>query len=335
MSTSPIMSALSLAAATTMALMPVSPLRADTPLNVVSYVKDGGSGGSRCESIANACSDIALAVHLTQQGGQIVIVGTAIAIHEATFILKSVSITNDGGGTAITTPDAPFSDVKTIRITAGPGDVVSLRGLIIDGGNFQTSGIDIEQASAVHIQKCVVRNYQAIGAWSISDTRSTGGKLFISDTLIDNNGSNAASGGILLQPTGTGSLDVVLDRVHLENNVVGLWADGRQSTGNGVHAVIRDSVVSGNDGDGIFAGSAAGKAPAFVAVQHTSAVGNAGVGIHADGPHATIVLDENFLTRNGSGISAGNSGQLISFGNNRNFNNLGAEGEATSLFAPK
>ena len=51
-----------------------------------------------------------------------------------------------------------------------------------------------------------------------------------------------------------------------------------------------------------------------------------------NGPRATIVLGDDTVTRNGAGISAVNCGQLISFGNNKNFNNIGAEGAPTGSF---
>src|SRR5262249_53710889 len=137
----------------------------------------------------------------------------------------------------------------------------------------------------------------------------------------------------LIAAVGTGGANVVLDRVHLENNVFGLKVDSTFGTGNGAHIVIRDSVVSGNAGDGILAVSAPGKAPAFVVAEHSSVLNNAGVGIHADGPRATIILNDDTISRNGTGISAVNSGQIISFGNNKNFNNIGPEGAPTGLFS--
>ena len=133
-----------------------------------------------------------------------------------------------------------------------------------------------------------------------------------------------------------GNAHLVLDRAHLENNVIALSVNASNGTpsGIGVHVIIRDSVVSGNAVDGILALTTAGKAPAFIVVDRTSVVDNAGTGIHADGPRATMVLNDNVISRNGTGISALNGGQLISFGNNKNFNNIGPEGAPTGFFSP-
>src|SRR5262249_41707257 len=150
-------------------------------------------------------------------------------------ISKSVHITNDGAGEASILPSG-----AGIHITAGLGDVISLRGLVIDGqGAAGTFGAYIETASAIHIQNCVIRNFEATGAFGISVVAGSNMKLFVSDTIIFNNGSTATSGGINITQFGTRlSIDVVLDRVHLENNVVGLLVTSL-FTDSTTHVIIR------------------------------------------------------------------------------------------------
>src|SRR5262249_30458322 len=225
-----------------------------------------------------------------------------------------------------------FGTGRGLEVNAGVGDIVSLRGLVIDGQGGGAFGIEINLASAVHVQNCVIRNFLGNG-FGIATFTTGNTQLFVSDTIIFNNGSMATTGGILVQPAGSGSANVVLDRVHLENNVLGLLVDGSHGTGNGAHVIIRDSVVSGNAGDGIRAVSTPGTAPAFLVVEHSSVVNNVGVGISANGPRATMLLNDNTITRNGTGISAINSGQLISYGNNKNNNNIGAEGAPTGFYS--
>src|SRR5262249_19583397 len=155
-------------------------------------------------------------------------------------------------------------------------------------------GVFAGQASAVHIQNCVIRNFtgSAVGPqFGIVYEPTNAGQLFVSDTVIFNNGSTAGTGGIVvLFPPAFGRATVVLDRLHLENNAVGLLVDGPRVAGNGAHVVIRDSVVSGNALDGIRAFSLSGNAPAFLVVERTAAVSNGGTGIVADGPRATMLL---------------------------------------------
>jgi len=51
------------------------------------------------------------------------------------------------------------------------------------------------------------------------------------------------------------------------------------------------------------------------------------------GPHAVVLVSGSTITRNGVGIDVIAGGQLISYGNNRNNNNIGAEGTATAFFS--
>src|SRR5262249_9868872 len=208
----------------------------------------------------------------------------------------------------------PGRGAIAVFITAGNGDVVSLRGLVIDGQGVGSVGIEVLGASAAHIQRCVIRNFESVGSgFGILFEPGNGGvSLFVSDTIIFNNGSNATTPGIRIAPGGAGG-NIGLDRGHLGNNVIGLGGYGIFSVNAGPHVVLRDSVVSGNAADGILATSDAGHV-AFVAVERTSAVNNGGAGIHADGIGAVMLLTDDTVARNATGIGAVNGGQIISYG---------------------
>jgi hypothetical protein len=295
-------------------------------LNAKSYVSSFGNDANSCADVSNTCATFSSALAKTAAGGEISVVNTGN--YGPLGIDKSVNITNDGAGEASI---LALNGVNGILFNAGAGDVLSLRGLVIDGQGTGSTGISIGQASAVHIQNCVIRNFRGFGIVFYSNGNT---QLFVSDTIIFNNGSTARTGGIYILLFHAASANAVLDRVHLENNVRGLWVDGTDSTGNGAHVVIRDSVVAGNAADGILATSAPGQAPAFIVVEHTAAVNNAGTGIRADGPRATMLLNDNTIARNGVGIGAVNGGQLISYGNNKVNNNLGADGAPTGNYSP-
>src|SRR5262249_14358028 len=128
-----------------------------------------------------------------------------------------------------------------ISINATAGDIVGLRGLVIDGDGNGDEGINFQQASALHIQNCVIRNFESGLGWGIYFAPFGNARLLVSDSIVYNTGGPASSGGILVQPMGaSGSATVVLDRVHLENDVVGLLVDGSASTGTGAHVIVRD-----------------------------------------------------------------------------------------------
>jgi hypothetical protein len=318
--------ALSLAALAMLALQQATPARA---MNFKSWVSNTGSDANSC-ILAQPCATFGHAIAATFAGGEVGVLTPGD--YGSMIINKSINITNDGSGEA----GMQVILQPAISISAGASDVVSLRGLVIDGlgaANSGQTGIEISSASAVHIQNCVIRNFEVNGTgFGITLITGSSTQLFVSDTIIFNNGSVANTGGILINPGG--SAKVVLDRVHLENNVFGIMASGSASTGSGIHLVVRDSVISGNAANGIHAVTKAGHAPAFVFVERSSLVNNAGTGILVDGPGALVLVSDSTITRNGSGVSTVNGGHLFSYANNRNNNNLGAEGTATGTLAP-
>ena len=308
--------------------LPQTPAEAFT-FNTKSYVSNKGNDANDCASVATACATFQRAVNVTVSGGEVSVVDTG-DYGEVIINNKSLFITNDGAGEA--SIRANSVSVIGISIDGGNGDIVGLRGLVIDGGGPAGAMIGIlARIGALHIQNCVIRNFEApgtsVGLWNVS----VNGQMFVSDTLIYNNGNNSKSAGLAIEPQNKGVVYVALDRLRIENNVIGLWVNGSISTG-GARVVLRDSVVSGNVSDGIRASTIPSQAPAFIVVERTSVVNNVR-GIVADGPRATMLLSDNTITLNGEGLSAINSGQLISFGNNRNANNLGPEGAPTSLFS--
>jgi len=305
-----------------------APIRADAQTKV--WVAATGGNGNPC-TLAQPCATLQHAHDVVAAGGEIGVFNPGD--YGSVTIAKTVDITNDGSGVAgIVVGAGGFG----ITVGAGSGDVVGLRGLTIDGQGIASQGVHITQASAVHIQNCVVRNFEQAGSGYGIVLQPSGmirTQLFVSDTIVYNNGSTAGTGGIYIGPNGTASANVVLHRVHLENNVIGLWVDGFNSTGDGSHVILRDSVASGNASDGIQARSLPGGSPAFVVVEKSSSVDNAGNGILANGPRATILIDDNTISRNGAGISAVNGGQILSYGNNQNNNNVGPEGTPTGTLS--
>jgi len=315
-------SALSLAAlAAVLALLHPAHAQAATKIWVAWYGTDSaacGAPGSPCATFNQAFNNVAA-------GGEIAVLTPGD--YGGLDINKSLTVSNDGVGEAGTI--AGFFPCFVI-INAGRGDTVTFRGLVLDGASANNCAIQSNSLHALHVQNCVMRNF-AIDDYALQFIVSGGtSNLFLSDTVISNNGSTADSGGVLLQNQG-GSINAVLDHVRLENNVIGL-KDTSFSPGK-VRATVRDSTVVGNAGDGILVTNCCSGLGAFFLVEHSTMVNNAGIGLHADGVHAIILLNDDTMTQNGTGISATNGGQLISYGNNKNNNNVGAEGAPTGFYS--
>jgi Right handed beta helix region len=275
------------------------------PLPSKVWVANWGVDSSSCGSVTSPCATLQPAHDNVAPGGEIRVLTPGDFGGKRSprlSITKSVSIIHDGSGEA-----GIFGalDGPAIYIAAGANDVVSLRGLVIDGQGLASEGIQVRRATAVHIQNCVIRNFGGLGGGvGISLMPAVNSRLFVSDSIIFNNGSSLTAGAITVRPSGSSaSANVVLDRVVLEKNIVGLKVDGTSSNGKGVHAIIRDSVVSSNAADGILAISSSGKGPATIILERTASVNNGRNGILADGPRTTALLRDSVITGNDAAMS--------------------------------
>ena len=315
--------ALAVLAAALVPLVSAGPAGA-SPVRV--WVSNVGVDNASCGAVTAPCKGFQQAVSNVAAGGEVSVLTPGD--FGQVSIGKAVSISNDGSGEA----GISLSGGSLIGIAAGAGDVVSLRGLLLDGQASAALGVVFTTGSALHVQNCVIRNMEGAGGlhgnWGLVFFPSGSSKLFVEDSLIYNNGSVAASGGVFISANNGGGADAVLDRLRLENNVIGLQVDNFGGAGGaGTHVVLRDSVLSGNASHGI-RGTATSGSSSFLFVKNTASVNNAGTGIVADGSgsvHGTILLSNNTVSRNGTGVSAVNGGGLWSYGNNNIDNNVGVD----------
>jgi len=314
--------ALSLGALAALATLYAAPALAANKV----WVSNTGADGASCGDVTAPCATFQRAHTNVDAGGDIGVLTPGD--YGPANITKAVNITNDDvGEAAILAP----AGVNGVSIAAGAGDIVILRGLVIDGQTVGKNGISISNASAVHIQKCVIRNFEGStgGFGIVLEPTGAGVQLFASDTIIYNNGSNANTAGILIDAGSQfGSARAVFDRVHVENNVIGIKVDGSASRGNGFHVTVRDSVVSGNFGTGIwsarFGTFGSGSSPTVVLVDRTTVVNNAGAGVLADGL-GVVLLSNSTVEYNATGASAANGGRLFTYQNNVIDNNIGED----------
>ena len=159
------------------------------------WVSNSGVDGPSCGAATSPCASFQRAHNNVAAGGEIGVLTPAD--YGVVTVGKSVNIANDGTGEAsiLTAANGGIG----IFILAGAGGIISLRGLIIDGQDIGAGGIDLQSAAALHVQNCVVRNFEA-GATSIGIAFQPNGnsQLFMSDTIVFNNGANAQSAGILV-----------------------------------------------------------------------------------------------------------------------------------------
>jgi hypothetical protein len=288
-------------------LLAAGPARA---LDNVTFVKSSG-GGSVC-TLADPCAGFQTAQAATAEGGDIHCLDSGFV--SGVTINKTITI--DCAGLATVTDG--------ITVDA-PGAIVTIRNLTLTG-TIGVTGINFENGAALLVENCVIENFNSGPSTAGIRFRpsSPGSKLVVTDTILRNGGRGSTGGGLVVNPQPGGSAQIVLNRVSVDKNVFGIVADGTGSTG-GINMTITDSVSSGNLNDGLIATTPSGGAPIGVYVKNTRLANN-GFGIRSIGTNVTVRVDGSSVIGNSTGLTALNSGKLLSAGNNMVQAN-GANGE--------
>jgi hypothetical protein len=299
--------ALSLAAAL---LCLASAAHAQATRTWVSGVGDDANPCSRtapCKTFAGAISKTAAAgeINVLDPGG-----------FGAVTITKAISIVNDGNIAGVL-----VSGTNAIIISAGANDVVTLRGLDINGLGTGLNGIRFLTGKALRVQNCQIYGFTQQG---IDFEPNQFAQLHVQDTTLHENTGN----GILVLPAAGGSAKVSVDRVHLENN----GGDGFKSdaTNGSIAATLRESVMVANGGNGVHSFSP-GATASLVMVDHCStqnhsSLAPAGNGILSEtGVGSIVSITDVTISGNRVGVTGTAPANVFSFGNNHN-NGNGAPG---------
>ena len=224
---------------------------------------------------------------------------------------------------------APGTD--GIVVNAGVNDVVILRDLSINGVGTGTSGIRFLTGAALHIQGCNIHGFNASPALGIDVVASGVSRIFVEDTTLRNNGVFASNlgGGIRIAPGAGGGAAVSMRNVTVDRNVTGIRVN------NNASLFIRDCVIAGNSQNGVFAESTGGDR-VFAFLDHVSVFANQGSGIVSSGSNAVVRITDVSISGNFTGgLSAVSSGQILSFGTNKNAGNGGIDGAPTGAVTPQ
>ena len=200
-----------------------------------------------------------------------------------------------------------------ITVNALSTDVVVIRGLDIFGVNPPSNGVRFIAGGALHIEDCVIRRFNAANSAGVSFAPSGASELFIRDTTITENGNGITGGGIVVQPTGTGTAKVTLQRVSLDHNANnGLRVDSTTSGGAGISVNVNSSQIAGN-GNGVSVNSGA---VITVGIFNTNIVNNSAIGIVATGASSTVMAGQSIITGNAGGVSASGGSSIGTFTDN-------------------
>jgi hypothetical protein len=296
---------LTLVATSLALLLQAAPVHAQASRTWVSGVGDDANPCSRtapCKTFAGAISKTIVngEINCLDPGG-----------FGAVTITKSITIDCHemfgsilhSGTNGINIPFNSFTAAGETRKT------VRLRGLNLNGVDTGVIGIRITGGTiaggVVIIEDCLIDGNFAGAALGISDERTAGGKLFISNTTTRNTGAK----GITIDP-GAGTvagqrIDATLDNVRAQNS-----SQFGATFGNSARVMINRSVFSGNTGAGI---AVQGVLAAVEVNVSNSVASNNGIGVFNAGGTVTIRLSNNDISFNGTALS----GATQSFSNNR------------------
>jgi hypothetical protein len=188
-----------------------------------------------------------------------------------------------------------------IIVNAPATDVVTLRNLEIHGAAFSgINGIQINQAKAVFIEGCYIRNFSQNGVRVLNTSNAV--PVHIRNCDIRNN--NVA--GVLANPTATGSVGLDISESSLSNN----GSSGVDLGANSAVTLTRCIVANNPNGVTVEATNSSG------AIESCTIVGNGnGVLVGTGGGTPTVRIARSFISGNTTAGIAG-TGTSRCFGNN-------------------
>jgi hypothetical protein len=247
-----------------------------------TFVSTDGDDANAC-TVAAPCRTLGHAIALVENGGEITVQGSGG--YGPFTIGKAVSINVPPGVYAGVTA----SSGDAITVSAGVGDVVTLRGLTVHGSGA-SNGIRFASGSALWVDGCSITGFaEGIRVESAGD-------VFVRDSRV----AQATSAGIHLVSGSLATASIV--RCHVEHNVTGVSAAGLSSV------ELSESCLSGNSGAAVSGSSGS------VTIDDCLVSGNA-TGLSSSGS-ATLRVADSCVTDNTTGLAQSGGGVLLSRSNN-------------------
>ena len=280
-----------------------------------TFVSAAGNDSNPC-SFALPCRHFQAAVNATTVGGEV------DALDPAGYspITIKQAITIEGQGWSYIAPP-PNGNAITINAVSG---TVTIHGVSLNGAGItgSTNGIVFNSGSTLNVQNSIIQNFAGFGI-AFERNSSTVGQVFVSNTLVSDNGGT----GIYIEPSGSGTTNGVLDHVKLQNDgTAGLSIGAFAQT---INMTFSDS-ISASNGDGIDASSTTGNSVS-VTVRNSTIANNSGAGLNATGTGATFLVTRSTITGNAPGWVVFSSGAVSSYADNNIDGNTGGNGAPSPL----
>jgi hypothetical protein len=266
----------------------LAPAHAQATRTWVSGVGDDANPCSRtapCKTFAGAISKTAAngEINCLDPGG-----------FGAVTITKAITISCEAG-----TAGVLVSGANGIIVNAAAADVVTLKGLDIDGVGTGLNGIRFLAGAALVVDTCVIRGFTSAAGFGISFAPTTIATLHVINSVIMKNGSAGRGGGLQVNATGGGFARAMITRSVIDRNLVGVSAVGAGPTSA---IQVFQSAVSHNSSNGLLASGAG----AVIKVGGSAVIGN---GSAATSGNVLSYLN-NEISDNGTDTSPATAGGL-------------------------
>ncbi len=273
-----------------------------------TWVSAAGDDTNPC-SRTSPCKTFAGALAKTYAGGEIVPLDSGG--FGAVTIDRSITINARG-----VLAGALSNGATTITVDAGPSDVVYLRGLDLNGvGDNGANGIVFHSGGALHVEDTSIYGFSG---HAIDFAPTGNSELYVNNTSLRNN----AVGGIWVHADPSGTARGTVSNVQMAGNGRGLRVE------DGSVVLVKNSLATGSDTAGFNVVSTL--RPAMLTLEGTTSTTNQS-GVRASGAQAFLRLNNTTVVGNaGVGLSSATGGNIISFGNNRVSGNAGGNGAPTS-----
>jgi hypothetical protein len=188
---------------------------------------------------------------------------------------------------------------------------VRLRNIVYQGLDTGLRAIRILGAnsggSEVHVEDCIIDGNFGNPGRGIEDVRSGGGKLFVTNTTVRNNGG---TGIVVIPSAGAARIDAVISNVRVFNCGFGIVAS------SGARMTVTNSIVSGNLNHGFGVEGPVGAAELHIS---NCQISSNGIGV-LQAAGGTVRVGNSEITNS---VLNGTSGTVNSYGNNRAGGNAG------------
>jgi hypothetical protein len=262
-----------------------------------TWVSGVGDDAFPCSRTA-PCKTFAGAISKTAPGGEI------DALDPGGFGALTITkaITIDGGGGQVAS--VLVSGTNGIVVQAGPADVVILRNLRFNGIGTGINGIRWLAGKALTVENCDIFGFTNNG---IDIAKSDGGKAYVINTVVENNGVSG------LQSRNTlNNVQTTVDNSHFINNQFGIASEDFSKMS------VRHSDTSGNSSVGLLSEAVTAGPSLLDVYDSTSAHNNIGIQAGGSGVASTVNITGLALFDNAQGIVNNAGGTTNTFHNNFN-----------------